>query len=63
MRRGLPQVAAVENVIDIAAPAEQIIRTQLRPHGMLRLLTPALGWWMHRTLDEDLRKGEDPSRT
>ena len=31
-------------------------RTKLRPHGFLRLLTPALGWWMQRTLDQDLRR-------
>ena len=26
---------------------EEFLRTQLRPHVFLRLLTPALGWWMH----------------
>ena len=35
------------------ARCEVFLRTQLRPHGFLRLLTPALGWWMHRTLDQD----------
>jgi WS/DGAT/MGAT family acyltransferase len=33
-----------------------IMRTQLRPRGILRLVTPALGWFMHRTLDQDLRR-------
>jgi diacylglycerol O-acyltransferase / wax synthase len=31
-----------------------IIRTRLRPRGTLRLLTPALGWWMHRIWEHDL---------
>jgi diacylglycerol O-acyltransferase len=41
---------------DISGRCEVFLRTQLRPHGFLRLLTPALGWWMHRTLDQDLRR-------
>lgn len=32
------------------------IRTRLQPHGMLRLLTPALGLWMRRTWDQDLHR-------
>ena len=32
------------------------MRTELRPHGILRLLTPALRWWMRRTLDQDLQR-------
>ncbi|HEX3197900.1 MAG TPA: wax ester/triacylglycerol synthase domain-containing protein, partial [Propionibacteriaceae bacterium] len=31
-----------------------IIRTRLRPRGTLRLLTPALGWRMHRIWEHDL---------
>jgi diacylglycerol O-acyltransferase len=41
---------------DISGGCRLIMRTQLRPHGIIRLLTPALGWWMHRTLDQDLRR-------
>ena len=41
---------------DISGRCEVFLRTQLRPHGFLRLLTPALGWWMQRTLDQDLRR-------
>ncbi|HEU4908028.1 MAG TPA: SRPBCC family protein, partial [Propionibacteriaceae bacterium] len=41
---------------DISGGCRLIMRTQLRPHGVIRLLTPALGWWMHRTLDQDLRR-------
>ena len=33
-----------------------VMRMRLRPHGALRLLTPALGLFMHRALDQDLRK-------
>jgi WS/DGAT/MGAT family acyltransferase len=33
-----------------------VMRMRLRPHGALRLLTPALGLFMHRTLDRDLRR-------
>jgi diacylglycerol O-acyltransferase / wax synthase len=41
---------------DISGRCEVFLRTQLRPHGFLRLLSPALGLWMHRTLDQDLRR-------
>jgi diacylglycerol O-acyltransferase len=33
-----------------------IMRTELHPHGMLHALTPALGWWLHRTLDQDFQR-------
>jgi diacylglycerol O-acyltransferase len=33
-----------------------LVRMRLRPHGTLRLLTPVLGVFMHRTLDQDLRR-------
>ena len=33
-----------------------LIRMRLRPHGILRLLTPGLGLFMQRTLDQDLRR-------
>ncbi|HEX3195983.1 MAG TPA: hypothetical protein VHR39_00360 [Propionibacteriaceae bacterium] len=32
------------------------MRTELRPHGILRLLTPASRWWMRRALDQDLQR-------
>jgi Wax ester synthase-like Acyl-CoA acyltransferase domain/Polyketide cyclase / dehydrase and lipid transport len=49
--------AQTEGKIDkIADGSRLIMRTELRPHGVLRLLTPGLGWWMHRTLDEDLQR-------
>jgi diacylglycerol O-acyltransferase / wax synthase len=41
---------------DITGGCRLIMHTQLRPHGIIRLLTPALGWWMHRTVDQDLRR-------
>jgi diacylglycerol O-acyltransferase / wax synthase len=41
---------------DIPGGCRLIMRTQLRPHGIFRLLTPALGQWMHRTLDQDLHR-------
>ena len=41
---------------DITGGCRLIMRTELRPHGILRLLTPALRWWMRRTLDQDLRR-------
>jgi diacylglycerol O-acyltransferase / wax synthase len=41
---------------DISSGCRVILRTQLHPHGILRLLAPALSWWMHRALDKDLRR-------
>jgi WS/DGAT/MGAT family acyltransferase len=41
---------------DITGGCRLIMRTKLRPHGILRLLTPALSWWMRRTLDQDLQR-------
>jgi Polyketide cyclase / dehydrase and lipid transport len=43
---------------DITGGCRLIMRTELRPHGILRLLTPALRlrWWMRRTLDQDLQR-------
>ncbi len=41
---------------DITGGCRLTMRTQLRPHGIIRLLTPALARWMHRTLDQDLRR-------
>jgi diacylglycerol O-acyltransferase / wax synthase len=47
--------AQTEGRIDqIPDGSRLIMRTELRPYGMLRLLKPALGWWMQRTLDDDL---------
>ena len=41
---------------DMTGGCRLIMRTELRPHGILRLLTPALSWWMRRTLDQDLQR-------
>jgi hypothetical protein len=49
--------AHTEGRIDETSDGSRLImRTQLRPRGMLRLLTPALNSWMHRMLDQDLRR-------
>ena len=49
--------AQTEGKIDQIPDGSRLIMcTQLRPYGLLRLLTPGLGWWMHRTLDEDLQR-------
>jgi diacylglycerol O-acyltransferase len=41
---------------DCTGGCRLIMRTELRPHGILRPLTPALSWWMRRTLDQDLQR-------
>jgi diacylglycerol O-acyltransferase / wax synthase len=42
-------------ILDLAEASRLIIKTRLLPRGMARLLTPALGWWMHRIWEHDLR--------
>ena len=41
---------------DVVDGSRLTIRIRLNPHGILRPLTPALGWWMHRTWDKDLQR-------
>jgi hypothetical protein len=49
--------AHTEGQIDETSSGSRLImRTQLRPHGILRLLTPALNPWMQRMLDQDMRR-------
>ncbi|HEX6758460.1 MAG TPA: wax ester/triacylglycerol synthase domain-containing protein [Propionibacteriaceae bacterium] len=43
-------------ILDVPGGSRLIMRSRLRPRGTLRLLTPALGWWMHRTWEQDLRR-------
>lgn len=53
-------------VDDVPGGSRLTIRSRLRPHGVLRLLTPVLGLWMRRIWDQDLRRvkavlEQDPS--
>jgi hypothetical protein len=41
-----------------ASGSRLVMRMRLRPHGTLRLLTPALGLFVRRALDQDLRRGK-----
>jgi len=43
-------------ISDITGGCRLIMRTELRPHGILRLLTPALRWWMRHTFNQDLQR-------
>lgn len=43
-------------ISEIPSGCRLTIRTRLRPRGILRVLTPALGWWMRRTWEGDLRR-------
>ena len=46
-----------EGQIDRTANGSRlVIRMRLRPRGSLRILNPALGVFMHRALDQDLRR-------
>jgi len=43
-------------ISNITGGCRLIMRTELRPHGILRLLTPALRWWMRHTFNQDLQR-------
>jgi Wax ester synthase-like Acyl-CoA acyltransferase domain/Polyketide cyclase / dehydrase and lipid transport len=46
-----------EGLIDETANGSRLVmRMRLRPHGTWRVLTPALGLFMRRALDQDLRR-------
>lgn len=56
MAVGRSRVLDVESegqILDVPGASRLIMRTRLRPRGTLRLLTPALGWWMHRTWEQE----------
>ena len=42
-------------ILDSPGCSRLIIKTRLLPHGFLRVVTPVLGSWMHRTWEHDLR--------
>jgi diacylglycerol O-acyltransferase / wax synthase len=42
-------------ILDLGEASRLVIKTRLLPRGMARLLTPALGWWMHHIWEHDLR--------
>ena len=48
-------VEAAGQVVEVPGGCRLTIRTRLHPRGPLRVATPLLGWWMHRTWDRDLR--------
>jgi hypothetical protein len=52
-----------ERVLDAPDGSRLIINTRLHPHGILRLPTPALGRWMQRTWEKDLRTVNADSST
>jgi uncharacterized protein YndB with AHSA1/START domain len=51
-------VEAAGQVVEVPGGCRLTIRTRLHPHGPLRVATPLLTWWMHRTWDRDLRAVE-----
>jgi diacylglycerol O-acyltransferase / wax synthase len=57
--RSAPLEVLSEGLIDETANGCRLVmRMRMRPHGNLRVLTPALGMFMHRALDQDLRRAK-----
>jgi hypothetical protein len=54
-RSRLLDVASVNSVEPVPGGSLLIIRTRLRPHGPMRLVSPLLGRWIQRTWARDLR--------
>ncbi|HLM20874.1 MAG TPA: SRPBCC family protein [Propionibacteriaceae bacterium] len=55
-RSGALDVLSEGQIDETSDGVRLVMRMRLRPHGALRLLTPGLGLFMHRTLDQDLRR-------
>jgi uncharacterized protein YndB with AHSA1/START domain len=55
-RSPLLDVEAAGRVVGIPSGSRLVILTRLHPHGPLRLATPLLRPWMHRTWAQDLRR-------
>ena len=48
-------VEAEGRVVQVPGGCRLVMRTRLHAKGPLRIATPLLEWWMHRTWDRDLR--------
>src|SRR3954452_5989938 len=55
-RSGVLDAETQAAVLVIPCGSRLVIRTRLRPRGALRLVGPALAWWMRRTWDRDLAR-------